>query len=67
MKDEGRSVAIHKRLEISAAYITATNIHKPVLDVVKNENLTSKIMLGTYLEAEMNNFNCPWGGGVYSE
>jgi hypothetical protein len=24
-------------------------------------------MLGAFIEAEMNNFNCPWGGGVYSE
>jgi hypothetical protein len=24
-------------------------------------------MLGAYIGAEMNNFNCPWNGGVYSE
>ncbi|MCC5939964.1 MAG: glycosyl hydrolase [Balneolaceae bacterium] len=36
------------------------------LDVIENENLDFKIMLGAFIEAEMNNFNCPWGG-VYSE
>ena len=24
-------------------------------------------MLGSYLDAEMNNFNCPWEGGIYTE
>lgn len=37
-----------------------------VLEVVKNENLDFRIMLGAYIVAEMNNFGCPWGG-VYSE
>ena len=38
-----------------------------VLNVIEQENLDFKIMLGAYIEAEMNNFGCPWGGGVYSE
>jgi len=38
-----------------------------VLDVIEKENLNFKIMLGAYINAEMNNFNCPWDGGVYSE
>ncbi|HMU45026.1 MAG TPA: glycosyl hydrolase family 17 protein [Chitinophagaceae bacterium] len=38
-----------------------------VLDVIHKENLDFKIMLGAYIEAEMNNFGCPWGGGVYAE
>lgn len=38
-----------------------------VLEVIKNENLDFKIMLGAYIVAEMNNYGCPWGGGVYSE
>ncbi len=38
-----------------------------VLKVIKNEKLDFKIMLGAYIEAEMNNFGCPWGGGVYEE
>ncbi|MBK9254109.1 MAG: glycosyl hydrolase [Saprospiraceae bacterium] len=37
-----------------------------IMDVITNENLNFKIMLGAYLNAEMNNFNCPWGGGVYT-
>lgn len=38
-----------------------------VLDVIAREKLDFKVMLGAYIEAEMNNFNCPWGGGAYSE
>lgn len=38
-----------------------------VLDVIKREKLDFKVMLGAYIDAEMNNFNCPWNGGVYSE
>ncbi|HRF40877.1 MAG TPA: hypothetical protein PK198_18935, partial [Saprospiraceae bacterium] len=37
-----------------------------VLQVIRQEKLDFKIMLGAFIEAEMNNFNCPWGGGVYS-
>jgi exo-beta-1,3-glucanase (GH17 family) len=38
-----------------------------VLDVITKENLGFKVLLGAYIEAEMNNFNCPWNGGVYPE
>lgn len=38
-----------------------------VLQVISNEQLGFKVMLGAFIEAEMNNFGCPWGGGVYSE
>lgn len=38
-----------------------------VLKVIRNEKLDFKVMLGAFIDAEMNNFNCPWGGGVYSE
>lgn len=37
-----------------------------VLEVIKNENLNFRVMLGMYIEAEMNNFNCPWDGGIYT-
>lgn len=37
-----------------------------VIDVIENEQLDMKVMLGAYIEAEMNNFGCPWGGS-YSE
>ncbi len=37
-----------------------------VLEVIKKENLDFKIMLGAYINAEMNNHGCPWGGN-YSE
>jgi len=37
-----------------------------VLDVIQKENLDFKIMLGAYIDAEMNNFGCPWGA-IYPE
>jgi exo-beta-1,3-glucanase (GH17 family) len=37
-----------------------------VLEVIQKEKLDFQVMLGAYIAAEMNNFNCPWGG-VYSE
>lgn len=38
-----------------------------VLEVIKKEQLDFKIMQGAFIEAEMNNFGCPWGGGVHEE
>jgi len=38
-----------------------------VLKVIRKEKMNFKVMLGAYIEAEMNNFGCPWGGGVFSE
>jgi exo-beta-1,3-glucanase (GH17 family) len=38
-----------------------------VLEVISKEKLNFKLMLSAYITAEMNNFNCPWNGGVYSE
>ncbi len=38
-----------------------------VLEVIRENNMDFKVMLGAYIVAEMNNFECPWGGGVYSE
>lgn len=38
-----------------------------VLDVIQREGLDFTVLQGAYVEAEMNNFGCPWGGGVYSE
>lgn len=38
-----------------------------VINVIKNENFDFKLMLGAHLFAEMNNFNCPWGGGNFTE
>ena len=36
------------------------------LDVISNEQLDLKVLLGAYIGAEMNNFGCPWGG-CYAE
>ncbi len=33
-----------------------------VLQVIREDRLPFKVMLGAYLGAEMNNFGCPWGG-----
>lgn len=38
-----------------------------VLRVIKQEKLDFQVLQGAYIEAEMNNYGCPWGGGVYSE
>jgi exo-beta-1,3-glucanase (GH17 family) len=40
---------------------------KIVIEVIQKEQFNIKLMLGAYIEAEMNNFGCPWGGGVYEE
>ena len=40
---------------------------KTVLDVIKNEKLPLKVMLGCYIEAEVNNYSCPWGGEYSDE
>lgn len=37
------------------------------LRVIRDEKLDFQLMIGAYVTAEMNNYNCPWGGGVYSE
>ena len=39
---------------------------KTVLEVISEEKMDLKVMLGAYIEAEENNPNCPWGGGVYT-
>ena len=35
---------------------------KTVLEVIQNEKLNLRVMLGAFIEAEVNNPNCPWGG-----
>ena len=37
-----------------------------ILEVISEENLHLKVLQGVYIEAEMNNFGCPWGK-IYSE
>ena len=37
-----------------------------VLQVIRENQLNLKVMLGAHIDAEMNNFGCPWGG-VYPE
>lgn len=37
-----------------------------VLQVIKNEGFSFDVMLGAYIGAEENNYECPWGG-VYPE
>jgi exo-beta-1,3-glucanase (GH17 family) len=38
-----------------------------MLEVIRREALPFKVMLGAYIEAEANNPDCPWGGGVHTE
>ncbi|MCX6319762.1 MAG: glycosyl hydrolase family 17 protein [Bacteroidetes bacterium] len=40
---------------------------RTVLEVIRGEGFSFRVMLGAFIEAEENNPNCPWGGGVYSE
>ena len=37
-----------------------------VLKVIQDEKMNFQVMLGAYIEAELNNPVCPWGG-VYPE
>lgn len=37
------------------------------LKVIENEKLDFKIMLGAYIDAEINNPANPWGGGIFEE
>lgn len=43
------------------------DLHSEIaLEVIRNEKLDFKVMLGAYVAAEVNNDQCPWGG-TYSE
>jgi len=37
-----------------------------VIEVIRNEGLNFTLMLGAYIMAEENNYECPWGG-IYPE
>lgn len=39
---------------------------RTILEVIKKENLSLKVMLGAYITAEENNHDCPWGG-IYKD
>jgi exo-beta-1,3-glucanase (GH17 family) len=56
---------LHGRWEYLRLYDSSPHA-EIVLEVIQKEKLNFKVMLGAYIAAEMNNFNCPWGG-VYSE
>jgi exo-beta-1,3-glucanase (GH17 family) len=36
-----------------------------VLQVIQNEGFRFQVMMGVFIEAEVNNYDCPWGGGIY--
>ncbi|MBN8504755.1 MAG: glycosyl hydrolase [Burkholderiales bacterium] len=38
-----------------------------VLQVIREDRLPLRVMLGAYLAAEVNNFGCPWGGSHAEE
>ncbi len=40
---------------------------KRVLEVIQKEGFHFQVMLSAYVEAERNNFGCPWNGGTYPE
>ena len=35
-----------------------------VLKVIQDEKMNFQVMLGAYIEAELNNPACPWGGSL---
>lgn len=37
------------------------------LNVIEKEGFDFQVMLGAYIDAEMNNHANPWGGGIYEE
>lgn len=57
---------LHKRWKYLRLY-NCDQHAETVLNVIRDEKLDFKVMLGAYLDAEMNNFNCPWEGGIYTE
>ena len=57
---------LHKRWKYLRLY-NCDQHAETVLNVIRDEKLDFKVMLGSYLDAEMNNFNCPWEGGIYTE
>ena len=36
-----------------------------VFEVIEKENMDFEVMLGAYIAAEVNNPDCPWGGGLF--
>ena len=57
---------LHKRWKYLRLY-NCDQHAETVLNVIRDEKLDFKVMLGAYLDAEMNNFNCPWDGGIHTE
>ena len=35
---------------------------RTVLEVIRREKMDFKVLLGAYINAELNNYGCPWGG-----
>jgi len=51
-------------------YLRLYNCNKhaeTVLRVIEQEGFDFKVLAGAYIMAEVNNPNCPWGGGEYSD
>lgn len=56
---------LHKHWKLLRLYDCSVHAER-VLQVIRAEQLDFKVMLGSYLGAEMNNFGCPWGA-TFSE
>jgi len=39
---------------------------KMILDILQREDINLKVMIGAYLEAELNNPDCGWDSGIYT-
>jgi exo-beta-1,3-glucanase (GH17 family) len=56
---------LRKNWQLLRLYDCSTHAER-VLEVIREDRLPLRVMLGAYLGAEMNNFGCPWGA-TYSE
>lgn len=56
---------LRKNWRLLRLYDCSTHAER-VIEVIRADNLDFKVMLGAHLDAEMNNFGCPWGA-TYSE
>ncbi len=70
---EGRVRAAREDLHLLARHWQLLRLYdcsphaERVLQVIREDRLPLRVMLGAYLSAEMNNFGCPWGGAYTEE
>ena len=63
---EGEIIGVNVAVRVGAQQIAFAIPIDQVIEVIRNEGLDFKVMLGLDMAAEMSNWNCPWGA-EYSE